>query len=158
MAPNYGSVGGVFLRFPAIGSVSVVTSNLVEAYLLDAEAWVEGQLAHFYATYYPISVTSAPVLRVAAETRCLATIFRRFYTQEKENRSEWVQSWFDDAKEMLEPFKTGSAQLLPGVVEGTVDGLILSNVSNYRPTFDIGPMEEQTVDENRLNDIRNARF
>lgn len=158
MPPQYGSVGGVYMQFPAIGSVSVITSHVVETYLMDAEAWMEGQLAGNYAAYFPISVNTAPVLRVIAQTRCMAVLLRRFYTQEKENASDWVKSWFDDAKEMIEPFLTGSSQLLPGLVQTiTADGLILSNVSGYVPTFDVGPMEETYVDPNRLNDISNAR-
>jgi hypothetical protein len=146
------------MQFPAIGSVSAITSNVVETYLLDAEAWMEGQLAGNYSNYFPISVNSAPVLRVISQTRCMAVLLRRFYTQEKENASEWVKSWFDDAKEMIEPFLTGSSQLLPGVMQAlSADGLILTNVSGYVPTFNVGPMEETYVDPNRLNDIQNAR-
>lgn len=158
MPPQYGSVGGVFLQFPAIGSVSAITSNVVETYLMDAEAWMEGQLAGNYSNYFPISVNTAPVLRVIAQTRCMAVLLRRFYTQEKENASEWVKSWFEDAKDMIEPFLTGSSQLLPGTIAAIgSDGLILTNVSGYVPTFDVGPMEETVVDPNRLTDIQNAR-
>lgn len=158
MAPKYGSVGGVYMQFPAIGSVSVITSVVVQTYLEDAEAWMEGMLSANYAGYLPISINSAPILRVCAQTRCMATLLRRFYTQEKENASAWVQSWFDDAKEMLEPFMTGSAQLLPGVTAAIgASGLVLTNVSGYRPTFDVGPMENTYVDPQRLRDIDSQR-
>jgi len=156
---NYGTVGGTFQLFPAIGSVSVITSSMVEAYLVRVDGRIDARLSAYYGDYLPISVASAPVLREIAETWTIALLLRRFFTQEKENASEWVKSWFEDVDAMLKPFETGSAQLLPGTLDtGGASGLILSNVSGYTPTFDIGPMEEQVVDPNRLNDIRNARI
>jgi hypothetical protein len=153
---NYGTVGGTYQLFPAIGSVSVVTSNLVEAYLVRVDGRIDARLAANYGDYLPMSVASAPVLREIAETWTIALLLRRFFTQEKENASEWVKSWFEDVDAMLKPFETGSAQLLPGTMDtGGSSGLILSNVSGYRPTFDVGPMEETTVDPNRLLDIQN---
>jgi len=155
---NYGTIGGTYQLFPAIGSVSVVTSNLVEAYLVRVDGRIDGRLAALYGDYLPMSVTSAPVLREIAETWTIALLLRRFFTQEKENASEWVKSWFDDVEAMLKPFETGSSQLLPGILDvGGASGLVLSSVAGYVPTFDVGPMEEQVVDPNRINDIRNRR-
>ena len=51
------------------------------------------------------------------------------------------------------------AQLLPGTLDtGGASGLIISNVTGYTPTFDVGPMEEQEVDPDRVEAIRNARL
>lgn len=155
MAPNYGTVGGVYLRFPQIGSVSIVTSALVERYLVGCEARLESRISHFYSTYFPISVSSAPILTEIAETWTVALLLKRFFTQEKENASEWVKSWFEEVDEMLEPLITGSATLLPLVPSTTLGPW--SSTMNYVPTFDVGPMEEQVVDPTRLQDIADAR-
>ena len=159
MAPRYGTVGGCFMRFPAIGSVSVVTSNLVEKYLVGVDARIESRISHLYSDYFPISVASCPVLVEIGETWTIALLLKRFFTQEKENASEWVKSWFDEVDAMLKPLETGSAQLLPGTLDtGGASGLIISNVTGYTPTFDVGPMEEQEVDPDRVEAIRNARL
>jgi hypothetical protein len=153
VAPRYGTVGGCFLRFPQIGSVSVVTSNLVERYLIGAEDRLESRISHFYSGYFPISVSSAPILREIAETWTIALLLKRFFTQEKENASEWVKSWFEEVDEMLDPLITGSATLMPVAPQS---GLLApwSSTMNYVPTFSILDMTEHRTDPNRISDER----
>lgn len=154
---QYGTVGGVFMRFPQIGSATVVTSNLVERYLVGVDARLESRISHFYSDYFPINVASAPVLREIAETWTIALLLKRFFTQEKENASEWVKSWFDEVDEMLEPLVTGSAILLPLAITDVGLAGFWSSTAGYVPTFDVGPINETYVDPNRLGDIRDAR-
>lgn len=155
---NYGSIGGVYNKFPAIGSVSTVTSNVVLTYLNGAEARLESRISHFYSAYFPLNVNSAPVLREISETWACALLLRRFYTQEKSDHSDWVKDWFDDVDAMLEPLISGSATLAPLTPGGGVIGEPWSSTMNYAPTMDVDAMEDQYVDPQRLTDIANARL
>lgn len=154
---NYGTIGGCYNRFPAIGSVSTITSNVVFTYLNGVEARLESRISHFYSTYFPLSVDSNPVLREIAETWVCALLLRRFYTQEKSDKSDWVKDWFDDVDAMLEPLISGSATLAPLTPGGTIDQP-WSNTMNYFTTFDVDDPIDQYADSNRLTDIRNTRL
>lgn len=149
--PDYGTVAGVFDLYPRIGSNTAINSALVLSYIGGAEAWINGRIAHRYTV--PVS-GSPPILKLIAETRATWMVLRRFFTQEKENTSEWVGGWNDDAEDMLEPYATGSATLVAS--NGTVltpsltTPIPWSSTDAYKPTFDVREQIAQRVDPDRI--------
>jgi len=139
--PNYGIAAGVFELYPKIGSVSVVTTNLVNNYLDRAESNIDMRISHLYAT--PVTC-NPPSLKDMSETLALGMLLRRFYTQEKEAASEWVQSWFDYVNDNLMAVALGSATLVcsggsAGLGKLEPTGLTLapwSSTETFKPTFD----------------------
>lgn len=150
--PDYGTVAGVIELYPRIGSVTSITSAIIASYVGRAEGRMNGQLANRYTI--PVS-GSPPVLKDIAETWATGLILRRFFTQEKENTSEWVQSWIDDAKDTLEPFAMGSASLVASNGTRLVADLAAqgpwSSTSQYKPTFDVREMIRQRTDPDRVD-------
>jgi len=146
--PDYGTVLGVYELYPSIGSVSVVTSDLVIRYLDRAESNINIRISHLYS----IPVTcSPPSLKDMSETLALAMLLRRFYTQEKESASEWVVSWFDYVNDTLEKVATGSASLVCSGTIGRIeaDQFTLapwSSTQDFKPVFDVRNQIFQRID------------
>jgi phage gp36-like protein len=147
---NYGTIAGVFELFPRIGSISIITSALVESYLGRSNARINALLSGRYT----VPVTgSPPLLKDAEETLSLARLLKRFYTQEKENTSEWVQGWFDEVTDMLEPVVSGSGTLTAS--DGTrleanlVTTTPWSSTDLYRPTFGVRDLVQTRIDPDR---------
>lgn len=149
--PSYGTTGGVYELYPKIGSLSTITTAVIESYIGRAEAWANGQLANRYTI--PVS-GSPPILKEIVETRATYLILRRFFSQEKENTSEWVESWKEDAENMLDPYVTGSATLVGSdgtrLAPSLVTGIPWSSTDAYKPTFDVREQIAQRVDPDRV--------
>jgi len=150
---DYGTVPGTFILFPKIGSVSAITSEVVINYLDRAESRINARISHLYTV--PVGC-APPALQDLSETLAMALMLRRFYTQEKQNLSEWVEGWFKEVEETLLLYATGSATLTcsgGAVVDtGVAAGLTLgpfSNTAVYKPTFDSREMINQRTDPDR---------
>jgi phage gp36-like protein len=146
---DYGTIGGVFELFPRIGSMSIITTPLVESYLARSEARINALISGRYTV--PVS-GKPPLLKDATETLALARLLKRFYTQEKENTSEWVQGWFDEVTDMLEPIVSGSGSLVAS--DGTILGAAAtstpwSSTELFRPTFGVRDLVQTRIDPDR---------
>jgi phage gp36-like protein len=149
---DYGTVGGVFELYPRIGSISIITSALVESYLGRSEARINALLSGRYTI--PVS-GSPPLLKDATETLAVARLLKRFFSQEKENASEWVQGWFDEVTDMLEPIVSGSGTLTAS--DGTLLGTLAtstpwSSTDLFRPTFGVRDLVQTRIDPDRERD------
>lgn len=151
--PNYGTAQGVYELHPAIGSHSTITSDVVNRFIDRAEAHLDANLAHL--TTLPL-VCTPPILIDLAETLAVYYILRRIFTQEKENVSEWVESYRDYVDTTLEPFATGSRSLVCSGGLLIAQDLIVtgpwSNTQGYKPTMDVRPFIYQRVDPDRIRD------
>jgi len=151
---DYGTVEGVFVLFPKVGSVATVTSAVVSNYLGRAESRINLRIAHLHT----IPVTCAPpALGDLSETLTMAMILRRFYTQEKENVSEWVDAWFKEVNEELKLIATGSASLVCSGGGGFIQPNNLtpgpfSNTMAFKPTFDNRGFIFQRLDPERIDE------
>lgn len=150
---DYGTIAGVFELYPRIGSISIITSVLVESYLGRSEARINALLSGRYTV--PVS-GKPPLLKDATETLAVARLLKRFFSQEKENVSEWVQGWFDEVTDMLEPIVSGSGTLTAS--DGTrLEATLItttpwSSVDQYVPTFGVRDLVETRIDPDRLQD------
>lgn len=155
--PNYGSPSGVFTLYPRIGSVSAVTSAIVVTFLEHAEAKIHGKIAGRYA----VPVTgSPPLLKYTSETLATAMILRRFFSQEKENKSDWVDGMFEEVKETLDGLADGSVTLVNSgnivISTSRLQAEIYSSTKNYSPTMTLLDSISQEIDPDRLDDIEEA--
>jgi phage gp36-like protein len=152
--PNYGTVSGVHALYPRIGSVSAVTSDTITTFLNHAESKVHAFLAARYST--PIS-GSPPLLKYVSETLATALILRRFFSQEQENKSEWVDGMFEEVKETLTGLSDGSISLVDSsnglITSSRVRMSVWSSTQGYSPTMTLLDPISQEVDPDRLSDI-----
>lgn len=149
--PNYGTVAGVFELYPRVGSVSAVTSATVFSYITRAEARVDAIVGQRYTVPVP---GSPPLLKEAAETLTLGLLTRRFFSQEQENKSEWVEGFFTDATAILNALAAGSMTLVSSagaVIASTRPGQsVWSSTKDYHPTMDFQESVDQRASRGRL--------
>lgn len=155
--PNYGTVSGVLTLYPRVGSVSAVTSAVTTTFLDHAEANIHGRIAGRYTV--PVS-GSPPLLKYTSETLALAMLLRRFFSQELENKSEWVSGMFEDVKQILDGIAAGSITIVDSsnvvIPSGRSSSQVWSNTKDYAPTMNLLDPIQQEIDPDRLDDIEEA--
>lgn len=150
---NYGTVAGVFELYPRVGSVSAVTSATVFSYIGRAEARVDAVVAQRYTVPVP---GSPPLLKEATETLALGLLTRRFFSQEMENKSDWVKDFFTDADAILTSLAAGSMTLISSagvIISATQTALgVWSSTKDYHPTMDFQEAIDQRASRSRQRD------
>lgn len=156
--PDYGTVDGVLDLFLRIGSVTTITSAVIGRFIDRAESEINLRLAHLFTV--PVAC-SPPVLAHLSEELAAGLIFRRLYTQQKENTSEWVTDYFDRVNEILELISTGSASLVCSggsvIDEDRRTSAPFSNTMDFTPTFSILNPIFSRIDPDRIDDELDIR-
>ncbi len=147
---NYGNADGVFDLYPKIGSVSTVTTPVIDTYITRTEGEINMRIAHRYTV--PVSGGS-PVLKDIAETLVVGRLMRRFFGSDDQVLAD---KWLEDANKLLEMIATGSASLVTS--GGTLISADLtttapwSNTKDYTPIFSILPARDAWPDPDRMDE------
>lgn len=158
---SYTSVSDVLALVPKIGSASTVTSAHIYAHAGLAEALINGKLARRF-TIPPTDNGSAPPLltAIATDLAIYRVLGLRIFTQEKQNKSEWVDR-YKEALETLKALENGEMELLAAdnsVVAPRTDIMeCWSNNMGYAPTFNEASFEASIQDEDKIDDIVDER-
>lgn len=148
-----GTADGVIELYPRIGSVTTLSSASIMSFIGRAENEINAALSVRYTI--PVS-GSPPLLKDLSEELAAVRILRRFFSQEKENLSEWIDGWNTEIHDRLRALATGSASLVTSAgVRLDGDGQTLapwSSTSQYKPTADVRDATRQHVDIDRLRD------
>jgi len=158
--PNYGTVDGVLELYSALKSVTTLTSVNIESFINRAEADVHASIAGRYTV--PVA-GSPPLLKDITETLATARILRRFFSQQKENASEWVEGWLTDARDRLTALAAGSLYLVTSAgvtLIGDRETLTpWSSTEKYVPTWAAAlGAEDAVIDPDRVQDERDNRL
>lgn len=149
--PNYGTVAGVFELYPRVGSVSAVTSAMVFSYITRAEVRADAVVGQRFTV--PV-LGSPPLLKEAVETLTLGLLLRRFFSQEQENKSEWVEGFFTDANAIITAVAAGSMTLVNSagvlITVAQPGQKIWSSTMGYHSTMDIQDPIDQRISQGRL--------
>lgn len=155
--PNYGSVAGVHALYPRIGSVSTVTSDTVTTFINHSEAKIHG----FIGSRYNVPVPGGPpLLKYVTESLATALILRRFFSQEQENKSDWVVGMFEEVKDTLTGLSNGSIVLVNSssviIAPSRLAGTVWSSTQGYNPTMNILDPIQQRVDRRHTLDVEQS--
>lgn len=90
-------------------------------------------------------------------------VMRSFYSQDAQNRSEYLEEFKNTALETLNKIADGSLDLVdttgaavPGVTEEVVD-YVSSNTQDFQPFFDIDSPTRWGFDQERKDEVEDAR-
>ncbi len=158
---SYTSVNDVLTLVPKIGSASTITSAHVYAHAGLAEALINGKLARRF-TIPPTDTGSVPPLlaAIAADLTAYRVLGMRVFIQEKQNKSEWPDR-YKEALETLKALESGEMELLAvdnSVIAPRTDLMeCWSNNMGYTSTFNEASFEASIQDEDKIDDIVDAR-
>jgi phage gp36-like protein len=154
MALNYTTVEKILVTLPMVGSVTSITSAVLEAFAGQAEALVDAKLAKAFTV--PVS-GSPPLLEMLSTDIALYRLLtRRMFTQEQINKSDWPDR-YKESLDTLDKLVEGELQLLTTsgdlIAPAQASAQAWSNTQTYEPTFNELPMEMQDIDANEMADL-----
>jgi len=130
----------------------------IESKITDAERVINNALISRYAV--PFSSDNVPPL-INQLTKELASyyILRTIYTRDNVEKSEWVQEYKTNVDKQLQDLVTRKINLIDanGDLVGESEASVESNTEDYTPTFDVDEPENWKQDEDKLDDISDAR-
>ena len=164
---SYAQVQDVLNAFPAIGSVSAITSSVVhQTYMGPVEALINSKVGKKYAL--PI-VGFCPVLSQLSmrESVYRIVVGRALVTfpPAQQGRHPLQIQHTDDLK-LLDDIAAGDAELFIVNSDGSFSSLvpadltqaeIFSNTMNFNPTFTEGPWYDQVQDTDKLDSLLGER-
>lgn len=158
VATYYTTVSRILDRYPAIGSDTRITSSqILTAFIQPTEHWMQSQLARLYT----LPMTNVPVLEGLATDLALAKILMdRLYTGQQMKDSPWARNMASRAEKMFEMIVSGESLLVnsAGTLIGANNNFApTSNTKDYLPTFWEGPVSDNIIDEDKLDDEADAR-
>jgi len=148
----YTTVAKVTDLFPKIKDTQISSASIA-FYINQAEAEINGRLAPQYSL--PFSTTPALIETIATELS-LIKVLDRFFTSEARSSNSWRDTRKKDAQNLLDGIANGSMSLINSshtIINPRSDlHGIVSNTSEYTPTFSHLGEGSQEIDPDRLDD------
>lgn len=159
--PSYATVSRVNSAFPAISSVSNITSAVICQVMDDVEAEVDAKISKRYVL--PLTVT-CPILTaiVTRETIYRIAVERGLvqFPPAQQGKAP-LQVMHEADQKMLTAIVEGELQLISSskvaVAENTTDIEVFSTTMGYQPTMHEGRWTDMVQDPSKLDDILSDR-
>ena len=155
----YTSVTRINSAFPAIGSVSNITSAIIAQYACDVEAEINGAISNRYTL--PLAVECPILTAIATRETIYRIAVQRALVQfppAQQGKAPLLVQHEDDQK-LLGNIAAGKMGLVSVTGATVVVGgiLIYSTTKTYVPTMHEGAWGDMVVDTNKLDDIASDR-
>lgn len=147
--------------YPGFLSGSTVTSDTagVDSFSKAIDRAESIVNAYVVARYdLPMSVVP-PLLRTLAEDMACYYVTRAAYTQDGQNRNQYLNDW-KLAKETLEEIKDGKVKLTltdGSLVPGISSSRMLSTTRDFSPVFNLDDPQNWKPDSGKLDEINSGR-
>ena len=158
---SYTSVSRVGSAFPALNSVSNITSGVIHQFAGDVQAEIDSLIGKRYTL--PLTVECPILTAIATRETIYRIAVQRALVQfppAQQGRHPMQTQHLDDQK-LLEKVADGKVQLVDasGAVVGANLGQIeiFSTTMDYLPTMHEGPWTSMVQDEEKLDDINADR-
>ena len=154
---SYTSVSRINSAFPAITSVSNITSGIVAQYAGDVEAEINANLSKRYSL--PLTVDCPLLIAVATREAIYRLAVQRGLVQFPpiQQGQHPMQVQHKEDQKLLERLMNGEMQLVDssgGVVAANTTQMdVYSTTMNYVPTFHEGAWEDTVQNQSKLDDI-----
>ncbi len=148
----------MLLTVPVVSSRTNATSAELDQFAQRGESIINARIGARYAL--PLT-QRVPVLEtIATDLACYFFLSRRVFTQEKRNDSVWVDR-YKESLDLLDKIAEGDMALTTdtgGLISARTDiHEMWSNTRDYHPTMTEDLIELQIQDEDKINDLRDAR-
>lgn len=155
---TYATYIEVINTLPAIGSISNVTTAVVNTVIDRAESIINAKISRLYTV--PVVPTPPLLTTISCDLTIYRLMTRRLFSGEQQNRSEWPDR-YKEAMELLDQIADGSLQLVDsgGVLVSQAAGgdVAWSNTQGYQPTFAEDGDMASIIDEDKLDDLDGLR-
>jgi len=154
---SYTTVALVYEAIPMLKAVTDVTSADVYRAIGQTEGHMNGHLRKLYSLPFAADI---PYLTRMSTDGSAYRLLRAQFTQEQQNKSEWVTQFRDDYREALEDLVEGNVELMDSsgneiARAGAAD--VWSNTQDYEPTFTELHPREAVIDPDKIDDLRSER-
>jgi phage gp36-like protein len=162
----YCSNSAILINLPLLPNTATTegffkTKETIDLHIRRADGLINGKVSKRYAVPF---TTVPPLIRTIAEDITSYYVYRSFFTQDNQNRTEYLEELKDDALDCLEQIMEGKLDLVdtggsavPIRTEEVVDQL-WSNTQDYQPIFDIDNILEQDFDDDLKDAVSDARY
>jgi phage gp36-like protein len=137
-----------------------ITVATIELHIRRTDGLVNGKCARRYAVPF---TTTPPFIRTIAEDITSYYTYRSFFTQDNQNRSEYLEELKEEALKNLDEIMSGDIDLvdtagssIPERETQAVDQ-ISSNTEDYQSFFDIDDPTDWDFDEDRKTAVSDDR-
>ena len=166
LSVSYTTVGLINSGFPAITSVTALTSGIVAGYAGMVEAEINAKIAKQYQL--PLTLECPILTAIATREAIFRIAVQRQLVQfppAQQGRSPLQVQHSDDQK-LLQQISDGEVTLYGVNSNGAFNSLIPANTSdiqifsttmNYNPTFHEGSVFDAVIDTDKLDDIDDDR-
>ena len=134
--------------------------STVETHIRRTDGLINGKCARRYSV--PFSPVP-PFIRTIAEDIVCYYAMRSFYSQDAQNKNEWVEDHKEDALSFLDEIMKGDIDLVDTsgsavpVQEDEIVDRVSSNTQNYQSFFDIDDPLDWDFDEDRKDAVEDKR-
>jgi len=156
MAAVYTTVARIRKVLPKLTSTVMVDAD-VASEIEKAEAIINSKIGNKYTVPF-VSGSVPPVIQGFAEDITAYLIMRTMYTQDSQNKTAWIDD-FKTAISNLNAIRDGKQVVLDssGNELARAEEEVHSNNMNYNPTFDVDNPEEWEQNEDKIDEISDAR-
>lgn len=149
---SFSTVSDVLTTLPAVGSVSVISSSDIAYAIGRTQSTIEARLHGVYEM--PFDLIPLTINRICTDLT-IYNLSKRFAIFQKDNKG--FEAYRDDSMEILEELISGKIPLLDSslqiITKISNSSLIpWSNTKDYTPTFNEDAMENQFLDEDKIDD------
>lgn len=153
---SYTTVSRIGSAFPAINSVSTLSSGVVHQFIGDVEAEINSKLAKQWSL--PLTVDCPVLTAIATRESIYRIAVQRGLVQfppAQQGRHPMQQQHIDDQK-LLDKIAGGVINLVDSsgnnIAASTGQMLVYSTTEDYVPTFSEGAWVDQIQDKDKLDD------
>lgn len=135
--------------------VGVVVGDIKTMYLTMADNIINSKLGSRYAVPF---TTTPPIIETIATDLAAYFTMRALFTQDSQNKSEWVAS-YKEAIKMLDEIAQGKVPVISatGVELAHIAQSLKSSTQTFHPTFDMDSIEDSVIDDNLITEIGDAK-
>jgi len=161
----YCSATAIYTALPKLPDTSTsagysTCASVIALHIRRADGLIDGKCARRYSV--PLDPVPPFVRTIAEDIVCYFTM-RSFYSQDAQNKSEYLEEFKDRALENLDAIMNGDIDLvdtsgsaIPVQTEEIVD-MVSSNTQDYQPFFDVDDATEWKFNDDLLDGISDAR-
>lgn len=158
---SYTSVSRVNTAYPAISSVSAITSGVVHQFAGDVEAEINGRIAGRYTL--PLTVECPMLTAIATRETIYRIAVQRALVQfpPAQQGAHPMQVQHRDDQKLLDLIANGSVKLVDSsgaqILVETTQMELYSTTKDYLPTMHEGDWTEMVQDPDKLDDLEADR-
>ncbi len=143
-----------------VGQAYSQTISIINSHITRADNIINGKLSIRYAVPF---TTVPPLIQTISEDITSYFVYRSFFTQDNQNKSDYLVELLEHAKETLDEIRDGKIDLIytTGVIvderSSTTSEILDSTTKNKQTFFDIDTSTSWKFNQDLLDDVAGKR-